>query len=390
MHQHELTVHFHELALKGGNRPRFERALRDNVRTSLRELGECTVRSLGGRILVRTEVEPAAALARVTKVPGVAFAMRIERFPRELERIGTAVAAHLKQSEAGNFRISTKRSDKGYPLTSTDVDRELGALVQKETGLPVRLKGADVEVFVSVQPDEMLVGYRKVEGPGGLPVGTGGRVAVLMSGGIDSPVAAWRMIRRGCRCDLVHFHSYPMVDKTTQEKARDLAEVLNAWQLQTRLWMVPLADIQMKVRVECPEDLRVVLYRRFMVRLAERIARKRRCGALVTGESLGQVASQTLENLVTVDHVATLPILRPLIGTDKQEIVIEAQRIETYEISVRPDQDCCQLFVPRHPTTRATPSRAEEAERVLDVEQLVNDALAKAGKVDLCSEPRQA
>jgi len=387
---HELTVHFHELALKGGNRPRFERALRDNLRTALKELAPCKVTSMGGRILVRHEMDPDLALARAVKVPGVAFAMRIERFARELEAVGVAVAGHIKGTDAASFRITTKRSDKAFSLNSTEVNREIGTVVQRETGLPVRLKGADVEVFVSIQPDEILVGYKKIEGPGGLPVGTGGRVAVLMSGGIDSPVAAWRMIRRGCRCDLVHFHSYPLVDKTTQEKAHDLAEILTTWQLRTRLWLVPLADIQRKIRVECPEDLRVILYRRFMVRIAERIAFKRRCGALVTGESLGQVASQTLENLATVDAVAKLPVLRPLVGTDKQEIVAEAQRIETYETSIRPDQDCCQLFTPRHPVTRGTPTQAEEAEKVLDVESLVEDAFARAEMVDFCSEPKQA
>jgi thiamine biosynthesis protein ThiI len=386
----ELTVHFHELALKGGNRPRFERALRDNVRTALKELGPCKVRSHASRILVETEVDLDAALGRVAKVCGVAHAMRVRRFPRELEQVGAAVAKHLGGSGAASFRITTKRADKDFPLTSTEVDRRIGAVVHEATGLPVRLKGADAEIFVSVQRDEILVGYGKVPGPGGLPVGTGGRVAVLLSGGIDSPVAAWRMMRRGCRCDLVHFHSYPLVDKTTQEKARDLAAVLNTWQLQTRLHLVPLAEIQARVRVQCPEALRVILYRRFMMRLAEAIARKRRCGALVTGESLGQVASQTLENLATVDAVATLPVLRPLIGTDKQEIVAESQQLETYDISVQPDQDCCQLFVPRHPATNSSDAEAAAAEEALDVDALVKDALARTEVVDLCSEPRQA
>ena len=227
------------------------------------------------------------------------------------------------------------------------------------------------------------VGFEKVGGPGGLPVGTGGRVAVLMSGGIDSPVAAWRMMRRGCRCDLIHFHSYPLVDRTTQEKARDLAEVLHPWQFHTRLHMVPLADIQQRIRVECPDRLRVVLYRRFMIRLSEKIAWKRRCGALVTGESLGQVASQTLQNLATVDAVAELPVLRPLIGTDKAEIVKEAQQLGTYPISIQTDQDCCQLFVPRHPATKATPKIAAEAEEALDIDAMVQAALEGVESVDL-------
>jgi thiamine biosynthesis protein ThiI len=246
----------------------------------------------------------------------------------------------------------------------------------------VRLKGAALEAHVVWLEGEALLGVEKRGGPGGLPVGTGGRVAALMSGGIDSPVAAWRMMKRGCRVDLVHFHSHPLVDRTTQEKARDLAEALNGWQLRTRLHLVPLARVQTEVRLHCPDALRVVLYRRFMVRIAERIAWRRRCGALVTGESLGQVASQTLSNLRTVDAVAGLPVLRPLIGTDKIEIIAEAERIGTFAISVRRDQDCCQLFVPDRPATRSTPRQAERAEAALDVEGLVGDAVERAEFVD--------
>jgi thiamine biosynthesis protein ThiI len=378
-----LTIHYHELALKRGNRPRFEKALRENVRVAMSALGPCDVRSLSGRILVDTKADARAALDRARRICGVAYAMRVERFPQDLEEVGAAVAGTLKERGAKSFRISTKRADKSYPLTSVEVDRELGAIVQREHAIPVKLKGADADVSVGVLPREIIVGLERVEGSGGLPVGTGGRVAVLMSGGIDSPVAAWRMMNRGCKCDLVHFHSYPLVDKTTQEKARDLAEVLTQWQQRIRLSLVPLGDIQTQIRLNCPEALRVVLYRRFMVRIAQRIARRRKCRALVTGESLGQVASQTLENLTTVDAVATLPVLRPLIASDKQEIINQAQRLETYEISIRPDQDCCQLFVPAHPATGASTRQAEDAEAALDVEELVRDAQKRAEAVDL-------
>jgi len=373
-----LSVHFHELALKGGNRPRFQRALRKNLE---RALAPCRVMSLAGRLLV--EAEKDTAFERATRVCGVAHVMRVQRLPRDLDTVGQAIVDDLKTRDPETFRINTRRVDKTFPLLSMQVDREVGARVQQGTGLKVRLKGADEEVFLTVMHNEILVGYGKRRGPGGLPVGTGGRVAVLMSGGIDSPVAAWRMINRGCRADLIHFHSHPLVDRTTQEKARDLAEILTQWQYHTRLHLVPLAPVQTAVRLNCPESLRVILYRRFMIRIGQWIARRRRCRALVTGESLGQVASQTLSNLATVDAVATLPVLRPLIGMDKQEIIRAAERLLTYPISIQPDQDCCQLFVPAHPATKSTPAELEEAEEALDVDALTRDAVESTEAIDL-------
>ncbi|MHC4549845.1 MAG: tRNA uracil 4-sulfurtransferase ThiI [Planctomycetota bacterium] len=378
-----LSVHFHELALKGGNRPRFQRALRENLQRSLAPLGRCSVRSLGGRLLVESDAAADEAIDRAARVCGVAHVFRAQRLPRDLDTVGEAIVDDFEGRAIESFRITTRRVDKTFPLLSMQVDREVGARVQRGTGLKVQLKGADEDVHLTVFPSEILVGYGKRSGPGGLPVGTGGRVAVLMSGGIDSPVAAWQMINRGCRADLVHFHSYPLVDRTTQEKARDLAERLTEWQYQTRLHLVPLAQIQTEIRLKCPESLRVILYRRFMLRLAERIARRRRCGALVTGESLGQVASQTLANLATVDAVATLPVLRPLVGSDKQDIVRVAERLGTYAISVLPDQDCCRLFVPQHPATKSTPDEGADAERALEVDALVADSLARTETVDL-------
>ena len=268
-----LTVHYHELALKGGNRPRFERALRENLKAALRGSGVVGVRSIAGRILVEVEDGAAeTALERVLRVFGVAHAMRVVRLPREPAAVGDAVIAELARGGAGTFRICTRRVDKRYPMTSVDLDRAIGARVHEATGVPVRLKGAALEAHVVWLDGEALLGVEKRGGPGGLPVGTGGRVAALMSGGIDSPVAAWRLMKRGCRVDLVHFHSHPLVDRTTQEKARDLAAVLTPWQFQTRLHLVPLAEIQKEIRLKSPEALRVILYRRFMVRIAERIS----------------------------------------------------------------------------------------------------------------------
>jgi thiamine biosynthesis protein ThiI len=378
-----LTLHYHELALKGGNRPRFVRALVRNAKRAIGELGPCRVASTGGRVLVETEADPRAALARALRIPGVAHVMPVVRLPRDLEAVGAAALAEIRRLKPASFRVSARRNDKSFPMTSVEIDRRVGTIIHDGSGIPVRLKGAEREVFLAILPQEILLSVEKVGGPGGLPVGTGGRVACLLSGGIDSPVAAWRMINRGCHADFVHFHSVPLVDRTTQEKARDLVAVLAPWQFRSRLWLVPLAEIQKEVRLKAPEAMRVILYRRFMVRIAERIARRRRCRALVTGESLGQVASQTLENIATVDAVATMPVLRPLIGTDKRDIVALAERLGTYAVSIRPDQDCCQLFVPGKPVTKSWPSQAEEAEAGLDVEALVVDAVKRAERVDI-------
>ena len=225
---------------------------------------------------------------------------------------------------------------------------------------------------------EAFYSFGTVRGPGGLPVGASGRVACLLSGGIDSPVAAWRMLRRGCRVLFVHFHSYPILSRASQEKARELAKLLTRYQFHSRLFLVPFGEIQQRVVLAVPPPLRVVVYRRLMMRIAERIARMHRAQGLVTGDVVGQVASQTLENMATIGSVVTLPVLRPLVGMDKEEITAEAQRLGTYPISIIPDQDCCTLFTPKHPATKAKPYEVERAEADLPIEEIVAQAVAAA------------
>jgi thiamine biosynthesis protein ThiI len=372
-----IAVHFHEIALKGKNRKVFEGQLRDNLHAALADLGDAKVRSVEGRVYVEIDVEPEVAIERINLVFGVAHCFVARRMERDLEKVAAHVIEAMRRREPASFRIMTRRNDKKYPKNSVEIDREIGALVKQATGVPVKLSGAELVAHVILLNDEILVGTDKREGPGGLPVGTGGRVAALLSGGIDSPVAAWRMMKRGCHVDLVHFHSHPLVDRRSIEKAEELTEVLTRWQLRSRLHLVPLSEMQTAARLHAPEPLRVLLYRRFMVRIAEAIARRNKCRALVTGESLGQVASQTLSNLAAVDAVATLPVLRPLVGFDKQEIIDEAERLETFDISVQPDQDCCRLFLPKKPAIHASAAQCAEAEEALDVTGLVTDALSR-------------
>jgi thiamine biosynthesis protein ThiI len=263
-------------------------------------------------------------------------------------------------------------------LTSPQVEREVGGRIKSARGWTVDLEHAELVVHIARLADEAFYFFGKERGPGGLPTGTAGRVACLLSGGIDSPVAAHRMMKRGCLVTFVHFHSYPILSRASQEKARELVTLLTTWQQRSRLYLVAFGDIQQQVVLAVPGPMRVVVYRRLMFRIAERIARAAGAQALVTGEVVGQVASQTLENLAVIGAVASLPVFRPLIGMDKDEITAEAVRIGSYPISIIPDQDCCTLFTPRNPQTRAKLAQIEAAEAVLPVDAIVEGAARDA------------
>ncbi len=283
---------------------------------------------------------------------GVASAALAYRVVSTVEAMKTVIAELIEGRTFASFRISARRAFKTYPLTSVELNRELGAYVLGRASSRVDLRQPELEIHVEVMPAETFVYVDPEPGPGGLPVGASGTVAALLSGGIDSPVAAWRMMKRGCRVVFVHFHSVPYLPATSQAKARALVERLTQWQYDSTLLLVPFGEIQREVVLTVPPPARVVVYRRLMVRIAEALARKHGALALATGESLGQVASQTLSNIARIDEAATVPILRPLIGMDKLEITAEARRLGTFEISIEPDADCCTLFVPKHPATR--------------------------------------
>src|SRR4029077_10492027 len=242
----------------------------------------------------------------------------------------------------------------------------------------VDLSHPALTIHIEMLPTEAFYFLGKEKGAGGMPSGTGGRVACLLSGGIDSPVAAFRMMRRGCSVLLIHFHSYPILSRASQEKVREIAALLTKHQLRSRLLLVPFGELQQQVVLAVPADLRVVIYRRLMLRIAERLARKAHARALVTGEVIGQVASQTLENMTAIAQATRLEILRPLVGMDKDEISAEAERIGTFPISIIPDQDCCTLFTPRHPSTRARQEEIADAESALSIDEMVASATAAA------------
>ena len=380
-----VVIHYGEIALKGRNRPWFITMLVRSIRTVLADLDVVHTRFVLGRIEVRLGpgADWAEVRARLSRLPGIGNFSRARRVAADLDAIAAGVLQEVdtekdSRSHFPTFRIAARRADKRFPMPSPDVERVLGRLVQERTGWPVDLSHPAIKIHVEILSDEAFVYIGKEQGTGGLPIGTSGRVMSLLSGGIDSPVAAWRMIRRGCRANLIHFHSYPILSRTSQDKARTLARLLARHQLKSRLFLVPFGPLQQRVVVAVPPALRVVIYRRLMLRIAEALARRTRALALVTGDSVGQVASQTIENLDVVGSVATMPLLRPLVGFDKEEITSQALQLGTYETSIIPDEDCCTLFTPQFPTTRATRESVERAEANLALEALVSEAVEAA------------
>jgi len=372
-----ILVHYQEIALKGRNRPYFISKLVHNLRKQTAGLDVKDVRALMGRIEV--VLGPKASYDRIKerlqRVFGIANFSKAGRAPRDLDAIAAAILEDLEGHPPVSFRVSAKRGDKSFPLTSPQLERELGGRIVARFGWPVRLDHPEMTVTVEVLANQAFYSFGKERGAGGMPTGVSGRVACLMSGGIDSPVAAYRLMKRGCSVVPVHFHSYPFLSRASQEKAREICEVLTRHQMRTSLKLVPFGELQRQVVLAVPPPLRVVIYRRLMLRIAERVARDCRAKALVTGEVIGQVASQTLENLTVIADAARMPILRPLVGMDKEEIVAEAIRIGTYDISIIPDQDCCQLFTPRSPETHARRWQVEAAEAKLPIEEMVKAAV---------------
>ena len=372
-----VLVHYHEIALKRGNRPAFVNRLVDNVGRALRGTGVKRVRSVPGRIVVNLapHADWAEISRRLQRVPGIVNYALSWRAERDIDAITSKVLEATDGRRFATFAVRAKRADKSFHLPSPEINRVVGSAVQAQSHAAVDLNDPELTITIEVVPHEAFVALERLPGPGGLPVGSSGTVLALLSGGIDSPVAAWRMMRRGCEVVFIHFHGAPYQDRTSRDKATELVRLLTQRQFRSRLHLVPFGEIQRQIVTHVPRPYRVVLYRRMMLRIAEAVAATTGARALVTGESLGQVASQTLSNLTVAEEATTLLVLRPLIGMDKAEISAQAQHIGTFDISIQPDQDCCQLFVPRHPATRSTLGDIHAAERVLDIAAMVRLAL---------------
>ena len=384
-----IVLRHGELFLKGRNRPRFERLLEENVRRALSRFDIQTSLERGqGRLFVSCpDADAERVVESLRRVFGISSLSAAMEAPQQIEALGEIALAlverHLARCGArpASFRVTARRSDKRFPLTSQEIGRDVGAVIFERVGLPVSLTSPALVVGVEVGPRRSFVHVDRVPGAGGLPVGASGPVGLLLSGGIDSPVAGHLMQKRGCVLHPIHFHSFPYTGERSRDKVVRLAGALAATQATMELSVAPFTDVQLAIREHCPPALAVVLYRRMMMRIACRLAAARGCIALATGENLGQVASQTLENLACIESAATLPVLRPLLCHDKAETVVLARRIGTYDLSIEPYDDCCSLFVPRHPETRARAAQVERAERALDVARLVDEAVDKTERV---------
>lgn len=375
----KVVVHYAEIGLKGRNRPRFEDCLRVNLERALAVFGKVRARRLFGRLLVELpdDSAPQAVAERISRVFGVAYASVATSAPPTREAISELVMRFAAERSFKSFGIRVRRVDKSLSFRSQDVAIELGDRIREKTGATVDLETPDLWIELHVLHGEALLLHDRWPGPGGLPVRSAGRVLALVSGGIDSPVAAWLAMKRGCSVSFVHFHSAPYTSEASQRKVRDSLAELARWQGESRLWLVPFAELQQALVRDAPAEPRIVLYRRFMIRIAESLAARDGALALVTGDSIGQVSSQTLANLDTINRAATLPVLRPLVGSDKAEIISLAKRVGTYSISIEPDEDCCSFLMPRQPATWTRPEAIEAIERGLDVKGLVEATLSR-------------
>lgn len=391
--QNILIVRCGEVALKGMNKPYFERMLVDRIKKNLRAFDGVDVRRHEGLIFVRAEknLDINAIIKEISKVFGVASISKAVEASSELNAIGDEAVRYMMNliEERGirTFKVEGKRADKTFPVKSPEIGRIIGAKVLVGCKvLKVDVHKPDVLLHVDVRSDRTYIYEGKIAGFGGLPLGTNGKGLTLLSGGIDSPVATWMMAKRGMLIEAVHFHSYPYTSQRAQEKVEDLARIVASYCGRFKMHVINLLPIQEQIVMNCPEEETTILVRRFMMRIAERIAKETGCMMLITGENLGQVASQTAEALVVTDASVSMPVMRPLIAMDKVDIMDKAQEIGTFETSIQPYEDCCTVFLPKHPTTKPKLERILESESKLDVEGLIEAAVKSQEIVNIIPE----
>lgn len=379
-----IIVRYAEIHLKGLNRPYFEKALVKNISGALSDIPDAIVKRGESRVYVEgvNDKDLNRTLERLQFVYGIHSYSPAIRAEQDMNIATDALAGLVKAEkdnagrEAASFRVEAKRADKRFPMKSLDIARETGRVILDNVeGLKVDLEHPDITAYIEIR-EKAYCYTRVIKGPGGMPVGCNGSAMLLLSGGIDSPVAGLMTAKRGVSLSAVHFESFPYTSDKALGKVKDLTKIMTRYTGPVKLHIIRFTDIQMKLHQDCPPDYLTVLMRRFMMRIAEKLARKDGCLALITGESVGQVASQTLENLNATNSVASMPVLRPLIGMDKIEITEKAERYGTFKTSILPYEDCCTVFVPKHPVTRPALSGVEKAEAGIDIDAMVGAAIA--------------
>ena len=374
-----IICHYHEIALKGNNRGFFERKLVENIKSFLPKESFDFVKNISGRIIVKlnkNSIKKREEIERVLgNISGIVHFSFADNCKQDLRVIKKKSVDFLKQEKFKTFRVSTKRSNKKFEESSQQINEEVGAFIVQEMNKKVKLKNPDVNLFIEIVQDYSFLYLEKFKGIGGLPVGVSGKGLVLISGGIDSPVAAFLAMKRGVKVSLIHFHSSPYTNQESIEKVKRIVRVLNNFQFRLKLYLCPFADVQKEILLNIPAKFRVIFYKRMMTKIAEKVADIEKIETLITGESVGQVASQTLENIKVIQSASDKLILRPLICQDKKEIIEKAKRIGTFNLSILPYQDCCTRFVPRHPATKARLKDIESAEQKLNMEELIEKSI---------------
>lgn len=391
MNPDHILIRMGELALKGKNRRLFEERLRRNIRKSLHGLPEVTLESAFGRLYLVLNGTPVdEVISRLKKVFGIFSFSPVIRTENDMQQMKEAALAVIQnQKEAHTFKVTARRTDRRFPYNSMEIPKHVGGYLLSHTeGLSVDVHHPDVEIQIEVREEGTFVSGEVIAGAGGYPVGINGKVLLLLSGGIDSPVAGWLMLKKGVTLEAVHFHSFPFTGMEAREKVMSLTRILTEWGGKIRLHIVPFTDIQMEIRRTCPESYMITIMRRYMMRIAERIAEDVKAKALATGESLGQVASQTLDSLYTINKVVDLPVLRPLISLDKTEIIEMARRIGTFETSILPYEDCCTIFTPKNPKTRPKAAAVDwfEERSGMEMERLIEESVTKREMIVLGEE----
>ena len=376
MNKHVIIVHYHELSLKGKNRNWFEKTLLKNIKRHLYSLPFTNISRLSGRMIIE-EIDSSLLdqyINIMSNVIGIRnFILAVET-PLDLEQIkNKALEASHSYDKKNSFRISSRRQNKNFKFTTRHINQIVGQHIVDQKGLKVNLDNPDLDILIEIVNDKAFIGTKKIRTFGGLPVGTGESALSLISSGIDSPVASFNIIKRGVSLDYIHFHSAPATSRQSIYNVESILKQLCRYQMNCTLYLFPLLDIQNIIMDQIDSKYWVVLFRRAMIKIANKVAKEYRYKVLISGENIGQVASQTLSNIATIDDASSIPIIRPLAGHNKEEIVDQAEIIDTYQISIEPYQDCCSYFVPPNPETKSNLDRIQRLEKKFNLDEMIND-----------------